>query len=80
MRLYALVEAGDPETIDLFLTEEEALSARSRVAYGMSRSGGGCFALSRSSSRARACHELAGLTRSVEKKEGPPERAFHCCQ
>jgi hypothetical protein len=24
MRLYALVEAGDPETIDLFLTEEEA--------------------------------------------------------
>ena len=24
MRLYALVEAGDPETIGLFVTEEEA--------------------------------------------------------
>jgi hypothetical protein len=24
VRLYALVELGDPETIDLFLTEEEA--------------------------------------------------------
>ena len=27
MRLYALVEAGDPETIDLFLTEEDAQRA-----------------------------------------------------
>jgi hypothetical protein len=27
MRLYALVEAGDPETIDLFLSEEEAQRA-----------------------------------------------------
>jgi len=27
MRLYALVEAGDPETIDLFLTEDEAQRA-----------------------------------------------------
>ena len=27
MRLYALVEAGDPETIDLFLTEQDAQRA-----------------------------------------------------
>jgi hypothetical protein len=27
VRLYALVEAGDPETIDLFLTEEDAQRA-----------------------------------------------------
>jgi hypothetical protein len=27
MRMYALFEAGDPETIDLFLTEEDAQRA-----------------------------------------------------
>jgi hypothetical protein len=27
MRLYALVEAGDPETIDVYLTNEEAQRA-----------------------------------------------------
>lgn len=27
MRLYALLELGDPETIDLFLTQEEAQQA-----------------------------------------------------
>jgi hypothetical protein len=27
LRLYALVDAGDPETIDLFLSEEDARRA-----------------------------------------------------
>jgi hypothetical protein len=43
MRLYALVKAGDPETIDVFLTEEEARRA-SRVACATSRSRVGWFA------------------------------------
>jgi len=50
IRLYALVELGDPETIDLFFTEEEAESARWKVVCATSRSGAGCCAVSQSSS------------------------------
>jgi hypothetical protein len=48
MRLYALVEAGDPEAIDVYLCEEMR-SARSRTAFAMNRSGAIFFTSRRSS-------------------------------
>ncbi len=40
MRLYDLVEAGDPEAVDVYLCEQKP-SVRSRAASAMSRNGGG---------------------------------------
>src|SRR5690348_9657483 len=52
MRLYALVEAGDPEAIDVYLCEQDAQRALEAV-HGMSRTGKGCSASRRSNSTAR---------------------------
>jgi hypothetical protein len=46
MRLYALVEAGDPEAIDVYLCEQ-ARGGRLRTVCGMSLSGV-AFSVSRS--------------------------------
>jgi hypothetical protein len=48
MRLYALVEAGDPEAIDVYLREEDAQRALEDSSL-TSRSGAGCCASRRSS-------------------------------
>ena len=52
---YALVEAGDPEAIDVYCPSRTR-SARSRTAFGMSRNGEGCCALRNSSSRVPRIH------------------------
>jgi hypothetical protein len=49
MRLYALVEAGDPKAVDVYLSEHDAQRA-SRTVYGMSQTGAVCFVSRRSSS------------------------------
>jgi hypothetical protein len=50
MRIWALIEAGDSEAIDMFVRREDAEDALA-IASRMSRSGEGCFG-SRSSSLA----------------------------
>jgi hypothetical protein len=39
VRLYALVEAGDPEAIDVYLCEQDAQRALARTVFGMSQTG-----------------------------------------
>jgi hypothetical protein len=56
MRLYALVEAGDPEAIDVYLCEEDG-NGRSTIAYAMSRNGASYCASRRSTLRTpKRCH------------------------
>jgi hypothetical protein len=76
MRLYnALVEAGDPETIDLFLREEEVQHTLEgclrdepewRAAYGVRRAGGGELAklnVLSETTRPLTCNERLGRVR-----------------
>jgi len=48
MRLYALVEAGDPKAIDVYLCEQDARALEECLR--MNLTGVGCFASRRSSS------------------------------
>jgi hypothetical protein len=50
MRLYALVEAGDPEAIDVYLCEQDAQRALEDFC-ARSRTGRVCCALTRSNCR-----------------------------
>jgi hypothetical protein len=49
MRLYAIVEAGDPEAIDVYLCEQDAQRALDDCLRGMNRTGEAFFAWSNSS-------------------------------
>ena len=55
MRLYGLVEAGDPEAVDVYLCEQDAQRALEDC-LATNHSGVGCCVSRKSSSRARACH------------------------